>query len=236
MNYNTTKHISFFYLLFILNIIFLSIISISLYKLLCRPDLDIFYTRSDDSYLSFSTFYNIQYNSMEMLSSFTGFQTDNFFLTVTKLSFLKSFLFYETKFMNLFYYLDYIGDYFSSVVFSKFNEIVEVKFFTKVNSFTHVDFFCLQDSIFLVSNDTTLIFFRIITPDNQDISCIVVFLISPSSLTPALTKLQCFCFDNLHISSRESIDLPVIFSIDFNLIPFFSKKLNILFFYLLLEK
>lgn len=236
MNYSNHRHISFFYLLFILNIIFLSIISISLYKLLCRPDLDIFYTRSDDSYLLFSVFYNVQYNSMETLTVFTGFKTDNFFLAVLKLPFLKSFTFYETQFMNFFYYINYTGEYFSSVVFSKFNEIVEVKFFTKVNSFTHVEFFCLQDSIFLVSNDTTLVFFRIITPDNQDISCIVVFLISPSSLTPALTKLQCFCFDNLHISSRESIDLPVIFSIDFNLIPFFSKKLNILFFYLLLEK
>ncbi|NCP98189.1 hypothetical protein GW820_04865 [archaeon] len=114
--------------------------------------------------------------------------------------------------------------------------MVEVKFFTKVNSFNYITFFCLQDSIFLISNDTTLVFFRITTPENSDISCIVIFLVSPDILMTSLTKLQCFCFDNFFLSSKDSVDLPVIFSIDLTMITSVMKKLNLLFFYLLLEK
>lgn len=231
------------YFLSILNIIFLSLISVSIYKVLCRPDLDIFRLDIDVSNLFSNWFFNewnccnsttnlqpnfiIYYFIQNPFFLFEQFiDIDNFFILDLKINTISN-----LKLEKVFYF----NSTFQTSLY-KYNDVIEVKFFTKINSFRYIEFYCLQDSIFLISNDTTLIFFRISTFESQEFSCIVIFLVSPNSLISCLTKLQCFCFDNIFISSVSSIDLPVIFMLDFNLIFFLNKKLNLLFFYLLLEK
>lgn len=230
----------FLFIAFIINIIFLAVISISLYRILCRPDLDIFFTQATLLNERFTVLYSechrlYLHSERYKLSSIWIVDYD-FYLCEEQVS--VSLLSVTNVSMRIIAncIVDMHGLQLPYAHLRNFTDVVEVKFFTKVNSFTHLEFYCLQDSIFLVSNDTALVFFRLATFADKELSCIVVFLVSPSSLMPSLTKLQCFCFDNIFISSVDSIELPVIFSIDRSLISFFNKKLNFLFFYLLLEK
>ena len=228
-----------FYLLSILNVIFLSVISISLYKILCRADLDIFSSNSL-TLKSFNNFEDFFYSKVIKLHGnnlFYLWNSEQKFITLNRINSFQFLNIVNNIYLKqVFFYINLLIDDLNWFNNSKFNNIVEVKFFTKVNSFNYITFFCLQDSIFLISNDTTLVFFRITTPENSDISCIVIFLVSPDILMTTLTKLQCFCFDNFFLSSKDSVDLPVIFSIDLTMITSVMKKLNLLFFYLLLEK
>lgn len=231
----------FYFGTFITNILFFSIISISLYRLLCRFDLAIFENLTDDASYMYSSelFYftpmEIGVQIITEVHSFV-FTTSNKFSCYTSTPLINIISRYHPHLSSIIqysehYFFDELTD--RSFVYSK---ILEVHFFTKVQSFSHIDFICLQDSVYLISNDATLVFFRIRTYSTEDVSCIIIFLVSPSSYMSALSKLQCFCFDNLLISSNESTDLPVIFNIDLNMLIFFSKKINLLFFYLLLEK
>jgi len=226
----------FFGLIGVINVVFLSIFSISLYSLLCRLDLSIFLGQ-----INFNIGTNYHYFVKEVysyeLTNITTFYSECLWI----LSINYDQIIYNTissinilNYSFRFFFIEY-SNTFSSLV-SNYSMILEVKFFTKVHSITSISFFCLQDNVFISSNETTLIFFRIFTDTEKDISCIIVFLVSPLNLMPALSKLQCFCFDNLFFSKNESLDLPVIFIIDFNFVLSFTNKLSFLFFYLLLEK
>ena len=231
----------FYFGTFIINILFFSVISISLYRLLCRFDLAIFDSiNDDDSYMYNSElfYFNPIDIGMKIITEIHSFVfiTSNQFSYYTSTPLINIISISHLHLSNLIQYSEhYLFDEFTDRSFF-YSKILEVQFFTKVQSFSHIDFICLQDSVYLISNDATLVFFRIRTYSTEDVSCIIIFLVSPSSYMSALTKLQCFCFDNLLISSNESTDLPVIFNIDLNMLIFFSKKINLLFFYLLLEK
>jgi cytochrome c oxidase assembly protein Cox11 len=237
----TVAYYVFYFSTFIANILFFSVISISLYRLLCRFDLAIFDAVKDYSFYIYTSelfyFTSIEIRMEMLMDRYSSlFSTSNYLSFITSNSFVNVFKNSEIYFSSILQYSDHclFDEFLNS--YSSYSKILEVQFFTRVQSFSHIDFVCLQDNVYLISNDTTLVFFRISTYSKDEVSCIIIFLISPNSYMSALTKLQCFCFDNLLISSNESTDLPVIFNIDFTMLLFLRKKLNLLFFYLLLEK
>jgi len=239
--YALIAHYTFYFSTFIVNVLFFSVISISLYRLLCRFDLAIFDAMKEYAFYTYNSelfYFSPINNCMSMLTDHYSwlFTTSNSMTYSTSKSIINIFRSSHIYLSSIMQYSDHY--LFDGVIdnSSSYSKIIEVQFFTKVQSFSHIYFVCLQDNVFLISNDTTLVFFRISTNSTDDVSCIIIFLISPSSYMSALTKLQCFCFDNLIITGNESIDLPVIFNIDFNMLVFFRKKINLLFFYLLLEK
>jgi cytochrome c oxidase assembly protein Cox11 len=239
--YLTVTHYAFYFTTFIINVLFFSVISISLYRLLCRFDLAIFEAVKASSFYMYSSelfFFTPVNIGMRLITDkyYLSFSTSNTYSYFASHSVINGFCSSYLTFSSFIQYSEHYVFFELKESFYSYSKILEVQFFTKVQSFTHIDFLCLQDNVYLISNDTTLVFFRIRTYSEDDISCIIIFLISPSSYMSALTKLQCFCFDNLLLSSNESTDLPVIFNIDFNMLVFFSKKINLLFFYLLLEK
>lgn len=94
--------------------------------------------------------------------------------------------------------------------------ILEIQFY--VNSSNDVLLIPLQDVIYSEAGETSLIFFRLINLTNKDISILTTYTIFPSLISAYVNKLQCFCFEMIHLNKNEQIDLPVIF--------FLSKSIN----------
>lgn len=92
-------------------------------------------------------------------------------------------------------------------------EIYEVLFLTRCSIPDVVEFYALQERIFVVTDETALVFFRVHNPSTYHISCLTVYFLYPDYLSIYFYKLQCFCFEILHLDPHEVLDLPVLFYI-----------------------
>lgn len=120
--------------------------------------------------------------------------------------------FFLEFFDDFFYYVSFFFDieYFYS--FFDF-EYLEICFQTSCSNYNFVEFFALQKSIYILPNETHLIFFRMYNSVNYEITGISIYLIYPIDYLLFFNKIQCFCFEELLLYPYESIDLPVIFYI-----------------------
>lgn len=116
-------------------------------------------------------------------------------------------------------------------------EYVEVLFQTSTSNYNFIEFCTLQKFIYIVPNETHLIFFRMYNSIAFNISGISIYLIYPSDYLIYFNKIQCFCFEELLLYPYESIDLPVVFFISseiLNFVDFFySNKLYLSYLFLL---
>ena len=234
-------NIFFSLLLLLSNIICFVIMTISVYNAFCRIDLSIF--NETNTQYCWQYFEEIIYKDSPCCNWMSQYSfsenTLAFLLKNVNQSFIL-FLLLETTFSFFeFYEFCNFAIETEDPIWNKsllYNSVFEIKFFTKVNSFDYITFECLQDSIFIQSKETALVFFRIYSSSELDISCIIVFLVSPVEVLSNLVKLQCFCFDDMIITNFDSVDLPVIFSLNVVYTISVAKQLDILFFYLFLEK
>jgi hypothetical protein len=130
------------------------------------------------------------------------------------ISFFFSFFFF-LEFINFyyfFYFYFFFFNVFENIYFFDF-EYLEICFQTSCSNYNFVEFFALQKSIYILPNETHLVFFRMYNSINYDISGISIYLIYPIDYLLFFNKIQCFCFEELLLYPYESIDLPVIFYI-----------------------
>jgi hypothetical protein len=149
--------------------------------------------------------------------------------------FFKEFFFFEIFFFESFHYtfnfiffflnfdyffLEFFSDFFDfySFFFEFFNfysffdfHYLEVCFQTSCSNYNFVEFFALQKLVYILPNETHLIFFRMYNSINYEIHGISIYLIYPIDYLLFFNKIQCFCFEELLLYPYESIDLPVIF-------------------------
>eukprot|EP01132_Coremiostelium_polycephalum_P002036 gene2036-2506_t len=71
-----------------------------------------------------------------------------------------------------------------------------------------------QDSIEVLPGEPVLAFYR--ATNNMDVPIIGVatYNITPQKAGTYFTKIQCFCFDEQRIKANETIDMPVLFVIE----------------------
>lgn len=96
-----------------------------------------------------------------------------------------------------------------------------------------LEFYALQERMFIVEAETSLVLYRMYNPTLFDTVSIVVYCIVPEEYTMNVRKLQCFCFDILYVQPLESIELPVLFYIE-ALENMRKAVKNIMFYYYLL--
>lgn len=117
-------------------------------------------------------------------------------------------------------------------------EFIEVFFQTSSSNLNFVEFCSLQRYIYIVPNETHLVFFRMYNSIMFEIYGVSIYLVYPTDFLIFFNKIQCFCFEELLLYPYETIDLPVVFYVSheaFNFIDFFySNKLYLS--YLLLLK
>lgn len=186
----------------ILNIMIFSFFSISLYKIFCTSyDLDIF-SLSDLSYS------HLKYNSFFFFNCFS----------------CQSVFYFKDSFIPLTLYIDINITCIANFLYNDFNcysyyNIFQLYIFTKIcSSYDYLSnslyFYCLHDFIWIIPNETVLLFFRLWNNNNADFECVSIYITYPYESSLMLIKLQCFCFSSIFISRNELVELPVIFFFD----------------------
>lgn len=128
-----------------------------------------------------------------------------------------------SMFLNLSYY-DAIQLKLVTLLSNIQNQTICIELYVHLYGCTGILLKPLQEQIYTHVNETTLVFFRMYNPTNNDINGITTYSIYPSIYMPYLTKIQCFCFEQLRIKSNESIDLPVLFFLDKEIL----REINVL--------
>jgi hypothetical protein len=156
----------------------------------------------------------------------------------------EAFLFHLSMFLNSFdsslnlflYILSFFYSYFlefsqyTSATLTPLSDVLLIEFLSFSSSSLPIFFKSLQEQLFVYLNETSLVFFRLYNPNDNSIVGITTFTIYPYIAAPFLTKIQCFCFEQLIIKSHETLDLPVLFYIDSNIQTVLSTfKLTLLY-------
>lgn len=102
--------------------------------------------------------------------------------------------------------------------------VVELNFY--VNSSINIILYPLQSHFYTEAGETSLVFFRLVNLSDDNYSLITTYTIYPQIAAIYLNKLQCFCFELIHIKPKEQLDLPVVFFLSQSLktdFPFLKK-------------
>ena len=99
-----------------------------------------------------------------------------------------------------------------------------------------LSFYPLQTYIYTIPGESTLIFYRLENLTNFSMHSLSVYVTSPAEAVAYIKKLQCFCYEELMISPKCIIDLPILFSIDEEVLNEDFNEITINYILLLKEK
>lgn len=205
--------------------IFFGILNIPLFKYFC--DLPIFdLADASNEYVLYKPYYA----NIPLFASFFftyDITMDNYYGFFSFVSEYKNILF-----IIYFYFSDFLFD-FNVIQY----DYIEVIFQTSVSNYNFVEFNTLQKYIYVIPNETHLIFFRMYNSIAFEVTGISIYLLYPTDYLLFFNKIQCFCFEEIYLYPYESIDLPVIFFISkeiLNYVDFFySNKLYLSYLFLI---
>lgn len=118
---------------------------------------------------------------------------------------------------------------------------VDLKFYKIKMEATNVkknllSFYPLQNYIYTIPGESTLIFYRLENLTDTHMQSLSVYVTSPVEAVSYIKKLQCFCYEELMISPKCIIDLPILFSLDEDILNEEFKELTINYILLLKDK
>lgn len=99
-----------------------------------------------------------------------------------------------------------------------------------------LSFYPLQTYIYTIPGESTLIFYRLENLTDFSMHSLSVYVTSPAEAVAYIKKLQCFCYEELMISPKCIIDLPILFSIDDEVLNEDFNEITINYILLLKEK
>jgi len=107
--------------------------------------------------------------------------------------------------------------------------VVQLNFY--VNSSNNILLYPLQSIFYTEAGETSLVFFRLVNLSNYNYSILTTYTIFPQLASIYVNKLQCFCFEMIHIKPQEELNLPVVFFISDRLTVDFPSLRQILLYY-----
>jgi len=72
----------------------------------------------------------------------------------------------------------------------------------------------LQSTVEVHPGESVLAFYRATNHSDEPIIGIATYMVTPSAMGKYFTKIECFCFDEQRLGPHESLNMPVLFSID----------------------
>ncbi|GAM25058.1 hypothetical protein SAMD00019534_082330 [Acytostelium subglobosum LB1] len=91
---------------------------------------------------------------------------------------------------------------------------IKVSFTSSVGNKIPWTFKPTQSTIECLPGEPVLAFYRATNNTEQPIIGVATYNITPMKAGPYFTKIQCFCFDEQRIKANETIDMPVLFVIE----------------------
>lgn len=93
-------------------------------------------------------------------------------------------------------------------------ELITIRFDTTVNDILPWSFVPIQLDVKVVPGETALSFFRVTNHSNKAITGVATYNVYPPKTGLYFQKIQCFCFEEQRLLPNETVDMPVFFYID----------------------
>ena len=71
-----------------------------------------------------------------------------------------------------------------------------------------------QREVRVLPGETALAFYTATNKSDRDIIGVATYSVSPAQVAPYFSKIQCFCFEEQRLNAGETVDMPVFFYID----------------------
>lgn len=66
----------------------------------------------------------------------------------------------------------------------------------------------------MLPGETALAFYTATNFGDQDIIGVATYSVTPAQTAPYFSKIQCFCFEEQRLNAGETVDMPVFFYLD----------------------
>ena len=81
-----------------------------------------------------------------------------------------------------------------------------------------------QREVRVLPGETALAFYTATNKSDQDIIGVATYSVTPAQCAPYFSKIQCFCFEEQRLNAGETVDMPVFFYLDPDLLNDLNMK------------
>jgi len=101
---------------------------------------------------------------------------------------------------------------------------IRVTFASSVSDVLPWKFVPQQKEVRVLPGETALAFYTATNKSDQDIIGVATYSVTPAQVAPYFSKIQCFCFEEQRLSAGETVDMPVFFYLDPDLLNDLNMK------------
>ena len=91
---------------------------------------------------------------------------------------------------------------------------IRVQFHASVSDVLPWKFTPQQREVRVLPGETALAFYTATNRSDSDIIGVATYSVVPAQVAPYFSKIQCFCFEEQRLSAGETVDMPVFFYLD----------------------
>jgi cytochrome c oxidase assembly protein Cox11 len=91
---------------------------------------------------------------------------------------------------------------------------IKVTFNASVSDVLPWKFVPQQREVRVLPGETALAFYTATNKSDQDIIGVATYSVTPGQVAPYFSKIQCFCFEEQRLNAGETVDMPVFFYLD----------------------
>lgn len=91
---------------------------------------------------------------------------------------------------------------------------IRVTFNASVSDILPWKFTPQQREVRVLPGETALAFYTATNTSDKDIIGVATYSVTPAQTAPYFSKIQCFCFEEQRLNAGETVDMPVFFYLD----------------------
>jgi cytochrome c oxidase assembly protein subunit 11 len=91
---------------------------------------------------------------------------------------------------------------------------IRVQFNAQVSDMLPWKFVPQQREVRVLPGETALAFYTATNKSDADIIGVATYSVTPGQIAPYFSKIQCFCFEEQRLNAGETVDMPVFFYLD----------------------
>jgi cytochrome c oxidase assembly protein subunit 11 len=101
---------------------------------------------------------------------------------------------------------------------------IKVNFNSSVSDVLPWKFTPQQREVRVLPGETALAFYTATNKGDKDIIGVATYSVTPAQCAPYFSKIQCFCFEEQRLNAGETVDMPVFFYLDPDLLTDLNMK------------
>lgn len=101
---------------------------------------------------------------------------------------------------------------------------IKVTFNASISDTLPWKFIPQQREVRVLPGETALAFYKATNLGDKDIIGVATYSVTPAQCAPYFSKIQCFCFEEQRLNAGETVDMPVFFYLDPDLLTDLNMK------------